>query len=101
LGYNTSLPWQTYAAANLYYGSGFTNGLYGMSNAQYPGPYLPAHGTVDLAFGKTFAEKYTVSVTALNVGNLRVQLDNSLTFGGFHWNDPRQVYVEFRWRFHY
>ena len=28
-------------------------------------------------------------------------IDNSLTFGGFHWNDPRQLYVEFRWRFHY
>ena len=31
----------------------------------------------------------------------RVQLDNSLTFGGFHWNDPRQIYAEFRYRFHY
>jgi len=101
LGYNTRLPWQTYAAANFYYGSGFTNGLYGTPQAQYPGPYLPAHGTVDLALGKTFAEKYSVSVTALNVENLRVQLDNSLTFGGFHWNDPRQIYVEFRYRFHF
>jgi Carboxypeptidase regulatory-like domain/TonB dependent receptor/TonB-dependent Receptor Plug Domain len=100
-GYNTTLPWQTYAAANVYYGSGFTNGLYGSPDAQYPGPYLPAHTTVDVALGKSFAEKYTVSVNALNVGNSRVQLDNSLTFGGFHWNDPRQIYVEFRWRFHY
>jgi hypothetical protein len=101
LGFNTSLPWQAYASANMYYGSGFTNGLYGMPNAQYPGPYLPAHATLDLALGKTFAEKYTVSLTALNVGNKRVQLDNSLTFGGFHWNEPRQIYVEFRYRFHY
>jgi len=45
--------------------------------------------------------KYAVSVTALNVTNLRVQLDNSLTFGAFHWNEPRQVYAEFRWRVHY
>jgi len=37
------------------------------------------------------------SVT-LNVGDKRVQLDNSLTFGGFHWNNPRQIYVEFRYR---
>jgi len=100
-GYNTSLPWRTYASANLYYGSGFTNGLYDMPNAQYPGPYLPAHATVDIALGKTFAEKFTVSVNALNVADKRVQLDNSLTFGGFHWNDPRQIYVEFRYRFHY
>jgi TonB dependent receptor/Carboxypeptidase regulatory-like domain/TonB-dependent Receptor Plug Domain len=101
VGFNATLPWQSYAAVNVYYGSGFTNGLYGMPNAQYPGPYLPAHTTFDLSVGKTFAEKYTVAVTALNVANLRVQLDNSLTFGGFHWNDPRQIYAEFRYRFHY
>ena len=101
VGSNTRLPWQSYASANVYYGSGFTNGLYGTPQAQYPGVYLPAHATVDLSVGKTFAEKYSVSLTALNVGNKRAQLDNSLTFGGFHWNDPRQVYVEFRYRFNY
>ena len=101
LGLNTDLPWQTYASTNVYYGSGFTNGLYGMPDAQFPGPYLPGHTTFDLALGKSFAEKYTVSLDALNVANRRVQLDNSLTFGGFHWNDPRQIYVEFRYRFHY
>jgi hypothetical protein len=98
VGYNTRLPWRTYASTNVYYGSGFTNGLPGV---QYPGNYLPGHTTFDLALGKTFAENYTVSVDALNVANRRVQLDNSLTFGGFHWNDPRQLYVEFRYRFHY
>jgi hypothetical protein len=98
LGFNASLPWQSYASTNVYYGSGFTNGQPGL---QYPGNYLPGHTTFDLAVGKTFAEKYTISVTALNVANRRVQLDNSLTFGGFHWNDPRQIYAEFRYRFHY
>jgi TonB dependent receptor/Carboxypeptidase regulatory-like domain/TonB-dependent Receptor Plug Domain len=98
LGFNSSLPWHTYASTNVYYGSGFTNGLPGV---QYPGNYLPSHTTFDIALGKTFAENYTVSLTALNVANRRVQLDNSLTFGGFHWNDPRQIYVEFRYRFHY
>jgi Carboxypeptidase regulatory-like domain/TonB dependent receptor/TonB-dependent Receptor Plug Domain len=101
LGFNTSLPWQSYASANVYCGSGFTNGLYGTPQAQYPGPYLPSHTTFDLSFGKSFAEKYSLSVTALNVANRRVQLDNSLTFGGFHWNEPRQIYAEFRYRFHY
>ena len=28
-GTNTSLPWHSYASTNVYYGSGFTNGLYG------------------------------------------------------------------------
>ena len=34
-------------------------------------------------------------------GNRRVLLDNSVTFGGFHWNEPREIYAEFRYRFHY
>ena len=98
VGFNSNLPWHSYASTNVYYGSGFTNGLPGV---QYPGNYLPSHTTFDLALGKTFAEKYTISVDALNVANRRVQLDNSLTFGGFHWNDPRQIYAEFRYRFRY
>jgi hypothetical protein len=98
VGFNSTLPWQMYASTNVYYGSGFTNGLPGV---QYPGDYLPSHTTFDLSVGKTFAEKFTLSVTALNVANRRVQLDNSLTFGGFHWNDSRQLYAEVRYRFHY
>jgi hypothetical protein len=101
VGFNGTLPWHTYASTNVYYGSGFTNGLYGTPQAQYPGPYLPGHTTFDLALGKTFAEKYTISANSVNVANRRVQLDNSLTFGGFHWNDPRQIYGEVRYRFNY
>jgi hypothetical protein len=98
LGFNATLPWQAYASTNVYYGSGFTNGL---PDAQYPGNYLPGHATFDLSLGKSFGEKYSLSVTALNVANRRVLLDNSLTFGGFHYNDPREIYAEFRLRFHY
>jgi outer membrane receptor protein involved in Fe transport len=101
VGFNGILPWRSYASANVYYGSGFTNGLYGTPQSQYPGPYLPSHTTVDLAIGKSFGENYTISANVVNVANRRVQLDNSLTFGGFHWNDPRQIYGEFRYRFHY
>ncbi len=99
-GANASLPWQSFASTNVYYGSGFTNGN---PDAQYPGNYLPQHTTFDISLGKSFGEaaKYRLSVTALNVANRRVLLDNSLTFGGFHYNDPRQIYAEFRWRFHY
>ena len=100
VGANATLPWQVFASTNVYYGSGFTNGN---PDAQYPGNYLPQHTTFDISLGKSFGEggKYRLSLTALNVGNRRVLLDNSLTFGGFHFNDPRQVYAEFRWRFHY
>jgi hypothetical protein len=99
-GFNSSLPWRAFASTNVYYASGFTNGT---PDAQYPGNYLPQHTTFDISLGKSFgeSEKYRISVTALNVANRRVLLDNSLTFGGFHFNDPRQIYAEFRWRFHY
>jgi hypothetical protein len=98
VGFTASLPWQSFASTNVYYGSGFTNGG---SLPQFTGAYLPGHTTFDISLGKSFAEKYTVSLTALNVANRRVLLDDSLTFGGFHFNDPRQIYVEFRYRFHY
>ncbi len=100
LGANATLPWQAFASTNVYYGSGFTNGN---PDAQYPGDYLPQHTTFDISLGKSFgeSERYRLSVTAVNVGNRRVLLDNSLTFGGFHYNDPRQIYAEFRWKFHY
>jgi carboxypeptidase family protein/TonB-dependent receptor-like protein len=98
LGFNATLPWQAFASTNVYYGSGFHNGIV---DPQFPGNYLPGHTTFDLSFGKSFAEKYSVSVNMLNVANRRVELDNSLTFGGFHFNDPRQIYAEFRYRFHY
>ncbi|MGA8557455.1 MAG: hypothetical protein WB630_23835, partial [Candidatus Acidiferrales bacterium] len=98
VGFTGNLPWHSFASTNVYYGSGFTNGTPGNP---YPGNYLPQHTTFDLSLGKSFHEKYTVGVTALNVANRRALLDNSLTFGGFHYNDPRQIYVEFRYRFHY
>jgi hypothetical protein len=98
IGFNATLPWRAYASTNVYYGSGFTNGI---PDAQYPGDYLPQHTTFDLSLGKSFGERYSVSVNALNVANRRVELDNSLTFGGFHYNDPRQIYGEFRFHFHY
>jgi hypothetical protein len=98
LGFSASLPWQSYASTNVYYGSGFHNAFPGQP---YPGNYLPGHTTFDFSVGKNFSEKYSISVTALNVANRRVELDNSLTFGGFHWNDPREIYAEFRYHFHF
>jgi hypothetical protein len=30
-----------------------------------------------------------------------VLLDNSFTFGGTHFNNPREIFVQLRYRFHY
>jgi len=98
VGGDVTLPWRSYAATNVYYGSGFHNAFLGQP---YPGDYLPQHTTFDLSLGKDFGERFSASVNALNVANRRVEYDNSLTFGGFHWNNPREIYAEFRYRFHY
>ena len=98
-GFNATLPWQSFASTNVYYGSGFTNGEF--NPPLVTNQYLPQHTTFDLSVGKHFGERFTASVTALNVANRHLLIDNSLTFGGFHYNDPREIYGEFRWRFHY
>jgi hypothetical protein len=98
LGGDLTLPWRAYASTNVYYGSGFANAF---PEQPYPGDYLPQHTTFDLTLGKEFGERLSASVTALNVANRRVELDNSTTFGGFHWNNPREVFVELRYRFHF
>ena len=100
VGFNATLPWHTTASTNVYYGSGFTNGSPDPTTP-YPNPYLPQHTTFDLSVSKSLSENLTASVTATNVTNHRVLLDNSLTFGGFHYNDPREIYAQFRYRFRY
>ena len=96
-----TLPWSAYASTNIYYGSGFSNGLRGTSGWPYTGAYLPGHTTFDLSLGKDFGPRLTATFTALNVSNRRVLYDDSLTYGGFHWNLPRQLSAELRYRFHY
>jgi outer membrane cobalamin receptor len=100
LGFNATLPHAITASTNVDYGSGFVNGDPDPTTP-YPNSYLPQHTTFDLALGKSLTENLSASVTATNVANRRVLLDNSLTFGGFHFNDPRQLYAELRYRFHF
>ncbi|MGH9486670.1 MAG: carboxypeptidase regulatory-like domain-containing protein [Terriglobales bacterium] len=89
----TTLPWQSWASATYAFGSGFVNGN---------GPaHLPTNSLVGVSLGKQFGEALSASVNATNVFNANYLLDNSNTFGGTHWQYPRQVYVQIRWRFHY
>jgi hypothetical protein len=92
-GFRTSLPWRMAASATLSYGSGFLDG---------EGPaHLPAHTEFSLSLSKAFGESLRVSFTAQNLSDSRYLIDNSNTFGGTHWNYPRQFMGELRWRFHY
>jgi len=98
VGGDVTLPWHSYASTNIYYGSGFANAF---PDNPYPGDYLPQHTTFDLTLGKQFGENFSAQLTALNVANRRVELDNSTTFGGFHWNNPREISLQLRYRFHF
>ncbi|HEU5457238.1 MAG TPA: TonB-dependent receptor, partial [Terracidiphilus sp.] len=100
-GFTAHLPARSWLAANVYYGSGFTNGLAGSGVGPYQGAYLPVHTTFDLSAGHDFGENWSASASILNVTNHRVLLDNSITIGGFHFNDPRTISATLRYRFHF
>ena len=100
-GFTANLPFHTWFASNVYYGSGFTNGLAGANEGPYNGPYLPVHTTFDVSAGHGLGENWRISGNILNATNHRVLLDNSITIGGFHYNDPRIFSAELRYRFHF
>lgn len=92
-GLNALLPWRAWADFNVNYGSGFLDG---------EGPsHLPSHTTYDLALGKAFGENWSVRVAGLNLGNHHYLLDNSNTFGGTHFANPREISVQVKFRFRY
>jgi outer membrane receptor protein involved in Fe transport len=80
-----------FGGATVSYGSGFPSDT----------GWLPAHTTIDLSCGKQFSKNVSVSGSVLNLTDERVLIDNSLTFGGTHYNYPREIYVQFRYRFRY
>jgi outer membrane receptor for ferrienterochelin and colicin len=93
-GFNFTLPHRFAAGGNVYYGSGFTDG-----SSETP-RHLEDHTTFDLSLSRSFSENLTVSLTGMNVSNRRFLLDNSDTFGGTHYADPRQIYIQLRYRLH-
>jgi outer membrane receptor protein involved in Fe transport len=97
VGGQYTLPWNSYASTDVYYASGFTNG----NSPPDPNSHLEPHTTFDLALGKSFGERFSLNVQGINVANRRVLLDNSFTFGGTHYLNPREIFVQLRFRFHY
>jgi outer membrane receptor protein involved in Fe transport len=92
-GVNLSLPRRLWIDFNASYGSGFVDG---------EGPeHLPSHQSFDLSLGKSFGENWDVRLTGLNLSNHRYLLDNSNTFGGTHYVNPREISVQVKYRFHF
>jgi outer membrane receptor protein involved in Fe transport len=92
-GFNISMPWRSSAGFDVNYGSGFLNG---------DGPsHLPQHTTFDLSLAKSFGDKLSVRLTGLNLSNNHYMLDNSNTFGGTHFANPREISAQVSYRFRY
>jgi hypothetical protein len=92
-GFDVEVDTGTWISGTVAFGSGFLEG---------DGPdHKPAHATVSLQTSRAFSRQWAVFVTALNVGNTHFLLDESNTFGGTHFNSPRQVSLGVRYRFHY
>jgi outer membrane receptor protein involved in Fe transport len=96
-GAQYTLPWNSYASTDVSYASGFTNG----NSPPNANNHLEPHTTFDLSLGKSFGEKFSINVQGINLANRRVLLDNSFTFGGTHYLNPREIFVQLRFRFHY
>ena len=93
IGFDANLPWQAFASADISIGSGFAN---------EDGPsHLQGHAELNVSAGKNFGPNLTASLTILNVTDKHLLVDNSLTFGGVHYNDPRQIYAQIHYKFGY
>jgi outer membrane receptor protein involved in Fe transport len=97
MGARYTLPWNAYASTDISYASGFANG----NSPPDPNNHLAPHTTFDLSVGKSFGERFSFNVQGINVANRRVLLDNSSTFGGTHYLNPREIFVQLRFHFHY
>ena len=92
-GFELTLPGQFSASSTLLYGSGFLHG---------DGPnHLKPHTTGDLAIGKDINEKLLVRLTILNFTNEDFLTGFANSFAGTHYQNPREVGLQFRYKFHY
>lgn len=92
-GFHAALPFHINASTNISYGSGFLDGN---------GPqHKPGHTEVSFSLSKLVGENFSLGFTAQNLADERYLLDDSNTFGGTHWNYPRQFTGQIRYRFHF
>ncbi|HTS50304.1 MAG TPA: TonB-dependent receptor [Bryobacteraceae bacterium] len=92
-GFQLTLPRQMNLSGNMVYGSGVLLG---------DGPnHLPSHTTGDLYLSKSFAERWQVGLTVLNISNSRFPFDINSSFAGSHFNNPREIYGSLRYHFHF
>jgi outer membrane cobalamin receptor len=91
-GVTWRLPREAWVGVTLNYGSGFLEG---------DGPaHLPPHTTLDVATGERIGS-WSLKLSAVNLTNKEYLLDQSNTFGGTHFAEPREISASVGYRFHY
>ena len=93
-GFTINLPSRSYVSANVSYGAQafLTATARIICRAIRRSTFRPA---------KALARNWQVALQTVNVTNRHFLLDSANTFGGTHFAEPRQIYVELRYRFHY
>jgi len=92
-GFELNLPQRFWVSGTVLYGSGFLLG---------DGPdHLSAHTTGDLAVGKHVNDRLSLRLTVLNLTDAQFLTGLANSFAGTHYQNPREVGVQVRYKFHY
>jgi hypothetical protein len=92
-GFELNLPRSLWVAGTVLYGSGFLLG---------DGPHhLSPHATADVAAGKTINGKLSLRLTVTNITDAEFLTGFANSFAGTHYQNPREVGVQVRYKFHY
>jgi hypothetical protein len=92
-GVEVTLPRQFWASGMVLYGSGFLLG---------DGPnHLSPHTTADVAVGKDVGRNVSLRLTVTNVGDAQYLTGFANSFAGTHYQNPREIAGQIRYRFHY
>ena len=92
-GAEMTLPRQFWVSGAVLYGSGYVLG---------DGPnHLSPHTTVDLAAGKNITDQLSMRATVTNLGNAAFLTGFANSFAGTHYQTPREIGIQVRYKFHY
>jgi carboxypeptidase family protein/TonB-dependent receptor-like protein len=92
-GVELTLPRRFWLSGALQYGSGFLLG---------DGPdHLSPHTTVDLAAAKNVTDDLSFRLTVTNAANAAFLTGFANSFAGTHYQTPREIGLQVRYKFHY
>jgi len=92
-GVEVTLPHRFWVSGSVLHGSGFLLG---------DGPdHLSQHTTGDIAVGKDLGDRLSLRLTAINITNEAFLTGFANSFAGTHYQNPREIGFQVRYKFHY